>query len=293
MSLMFLNLFKNRQKGIGLLELAMALLILGLLLLMFQDVFKLFYDVDHRLEQLDKNRILKGSVETYLAVNSRLPCPDTDGNGQEDFASGSTQVCDSTSGGLPFDDLGVEQNDAWGNPYYYQVVSSADDSSAQHACSEASIFAKSGSIITGASENFYLCEDTNEFACSRDGTGNDLGVSGACTPTGWLQNASLELTEPPYFSLFTPATSELTVNDESGSKYSEDVLAVIISWGANGDEVNISNCPSSLPAGEEQNCNSTSDGVFVNTTTGLNSDYLVIISLSQAKRAVVQSRRFK
>ncbi len=54
------------------------------------------------------------------ATNRYLPCPDTDGDGRENRVSGTT--CDAYHGLLPWVDLGVAPQDAWGNRLRYAVV---------------------------------------------------------------------------------------------------------------------------------------------------------------------------
>ena len=295
---------KKTSSGFSLLELAMALVMLGIFLVMFQGVFKQLFIVDHRLIQIEKNRILQGSIETYLSVNSRLPCPDTDDDGREDFDSSSSNVCDADHGGLPFDDFGVEQHDAWGNPYFYQVLPSADDTGLRHLCTPNTVYASSGPIETtyAASGNLFVhCSTTNELACSN---------TGACPDSGsWNTNAELTVANAPFFSLFTPyatSSNDIELFQEVGYDYSagtgttaaEQVIALVVSYGANGDEAYFYDssqqvCPSSLPDIEKANCDADSDYQFVKTQTGLNRDYLIPITLTQAKKAVIQSRRFR
>ncbi|CAN8138791.1 hypothetical protein THIOSC15_1120007 [uncultured Thiomicrorhabdus sp.] len=106
-------------KGFSLLELSIALIILGLIIILFDGVFKLVVETDERLEQIYESRKVKDALETYLAVNSRLPCPDRDtavgdgiSDGYEDIVStnatgdiGTTDddvsYCRYSSGGLP------------------------------------------------------------------------------------------------------------------------------------------------------------------------------------------------
>lgn len=56
-----------------------------------------------------------------------LPCPDTDGDGMENRTG---TACASVEGDLPWVDLGVAENDSWGNHYRYRVSSLFSDSAA-------------------------------------------------------------------------------------------------------------------------------------------------------------------
>lgn len=290
---------KQHLHGFSLLELALALVILGIFLVMFNGVFKQSFQVDHRMVQIENNRKLTGSIETYLSVNSRLPCPDTNGDGREDISS---NICDSDHGGLPFDDLGVAQYDAWGNGYFYQVLPDVDASGDRHVCNVNSVFASDGPISTSfasSGNRFQRCATSNELACDN---------SGSCSGS-WSSDPNIAITKAPFYSLFTPYASsgnDMEVFEEAGFNLSAGtgslaatrVLAVIISYGANGDEAYFynssnKNCPSTLSDTEKANCDGDSDYQFVKTETGLNRDYVVPITLTQAKAAVINTRKFR
>lgn len=54
------------------------------------------------------------------STNRRLPCPDIEGDGTESLNSSGTE-CATSSGFLPWVDLGVANQDAWGNHLRYEV----------------------------------------------------------------------------------------------------------------------------------------------------------------------------
>ena len=61
----------------------------------------------------------------FAVTNARLPCPDTNGDGQEDRGLGPVapnRVCDVPLGNLPWSDLGVPQFDSWGRLFIYRVT---------------------------------------------------------------------------------------------------------------------------------------------------------------------------
>jgi hypothetical protein len=67
-------------------------------------------------------------LQGYLSVNKRLPCPDTNGNGQENRDDNSSPAvftddsCLAYQGNLPYVTLGiVSDKDVWKNRLYYGV----------------------------------------------------------------------------------------------------------------------------------------------------------------------------
>ncbi len=59
------------------------------------------------------------AMDGYLATAYRLPCPDVDGDGQEDLVAGD---CSAYVGDIPYLTVGLfNGNDAWGNPLRYSV----------------------------------------------------------------------------------------------------------------------------------------------------------------------------
>jgi type II secretory pathway pseudopilin PulG len=63
----------------------------------------------------------------YAMANGRLPCPDTDGDGNENARTLADPASDGCAGGvyvgtLPWATLGVAQVDAWGNRFRYRVT---------------------------------------------------------------------------------------------------------------------------------------------------------------------------
>ncbi|QKI88549.1 type II secretion system protein [Thiomicrorhabdus xiamenensis] len=278
---------KRLIKGFSLLEMAIALVVLGILIMSFNTVFKLVFDTDHRVQQIYESQKVQDALETFLAVNSRLPCPDTDDDGYEEF---NGLVCSSAEGGLPYNELGIKEWDAWGNLYFYRIISSAANPAGytNQVCHAASVFGVSGAID---STDLKICTSTNEVVC--DATPD----SALCNGGSW-DAATVNGDYPPYFSIYTPpANDALTVTADNGDIEDSNVVAVAISWGANGDEAyyyNAANkqCPGSLSANEQENCDGTNT-TFVKTTIGLDRDYVIPITLDQAKKAVIASRRFK
>lgn len=67
---------------------------------------------------------IKEALYGYAMGNGALPCPDKNGDGEQDFASPATTPpsCDDVEGWLPWQTLGVDRGDAWGFRFRYRVT---------------------------------------------------------------------------------------------------------------------------------------------------------------------------
>jgi prepilin-type N-terminal cleavage/methylation domain-containing protein len=98
----------NTNRGFTLVELAVVLIIVGLVL------GSLFVPISAQVSQaqsLETRRDLldiKEALLGYALINGKLPCPDTTGTA-------------STEGNLPWSTLGFKAKDAWGQPFRYRV----------------------------------------------------------------------------------------------------------------------------------------------------------------------------
>lgn len=122
------NMKKNTitaQSGFSLIELAVVLVIVGILVGGFIGTLESRIDSSRQVEtkkSLDDIRTaLYGFAMSQTPV--RLPCPDNDNNGLEDVNAG-TGRCDvlTTLGNLPWATLGLKRGDAWSSTYSYWVA---------------------------------------------------------------------------------------------------------------------------------------------------------------------------
>lgn len=114
-----------KQRGFSLIEMAVVLVIVGLLvtgllLPLSAQIDQRNYNETQR-ELSDIREALIGFSLSNAAANGSpyLPCPDTNGDGFEDRLAG---VCANAVAGLPWATLGLGRLDRWSNPYIYRVT---------------------------------------------------------------------------------------------------------------------------------------------------------------------------
>jgi len=116
---------KLNQTGFTLVEMAIVLVIVGLLISGLLIPLGVQRDVkdyaETRAELTEIREALIGFALSHSATdgNPYLPCPDTDGDGNENRAAG---VCSTVSGVFPWVTLGLGQTDNWYNQYLYRVT---------------------------------------------------------------------------------------------------------------------------------------------------------------------------
>lgn len=118
----------KRHAGFTLLEMAIALVIIGLMLgglmmpLLARQDQRNLAETQRQLALI--RSALTGFAASHRAADSRpyLPCPDSTGDGSEDRDSDSG-ACSATGneGGLPWMDLGLGRSDGWGRGFRYRV----------------------------------------------------------------------------------------------------------------------------------------------------------------------------
>jgi prepilin-type N-terminal cleavage/methylation domain-containing protein len=112
---------KNYKSGFTLVEMAIVLVVVGLLVtamfapLSAQRDLKDYSQVRADLEQI------KEALYGYAIVNGSLPCPDINDDGIADIAGCGTASSSSTGGNLPWVTLGVQGKDPWSRFYQYRV----------------------------------------------------------------------------------------------------------------------------------------------------------------------------
>jgi len=127
-------IMKNRyqQHGFTLIELAIVLVIVGVLVGGFISTLASRIDHTRKSETADELEDIKQAMMAYAFVNGNLPCPDCDavgGNclaadvndGVADFVGGAACKEAQAAGNVPWVTLGLGRSDAWGTRYRYAV----------------------------------------------------------------------------------------------------------------------------------------------------------------------------
>ena len=112
------------QKGFTLLEIVIALSVMGLLTVFLANSIKTVTNHDDYQANKSFMSEVKLALLTFVQVNGYMPCPDTDGDGRENRAA---PLCAANVGTLPYQDIGVKAVDKWNNSLYYAVHSDASD----------------------------------------------------------------------------------------------------------------------------------------------------------------------
>jgi len=122
---------KNCQSGFTLLEMAMVMVVLGLLIggsLIPLSIQMEKKDRDATVRQLQD---MREALIGFALSNGRLPCPDIDGDGVGDGAV----TCFNAEGDFPWVDMGLGRMDAWGQAFTYRVSNDFADASDGTGCS--------------------------------------------------------------------------------------------------------------------------------------------------------------
>ncbi|MEQ1813490.1 MAG: prepilin-type N-terminal cleavage/methylation domain-containing protein [Candidatus Nitrotoga sp.] len=134
--------FKKYQAGFSLIELAIVLLVIGLLL------GGLIPTISSQIEQQRANETrkqleeIKQALTGFVIAYGRLPCADTNADGNEDTPC---IVAVTTEGQLPWKTLGVVEQDAWQQVWRYRVDQN---------------FSKAFTLTTGFFDNLIVQNNT-------------------------------------------------------------------------------------------------------------------------------------
>jgi len=111
--------FCNMHAGFTLIEMAIVLIIVGLLMAAFLTPLGVQRDLRDYSETKVRLEQIRESLYGYAMINGKLPCPTTTANPADNVNYGhSDATCLITAGAgvLPWKDLGVREVDAWGEP---------------------------------------------------------------------------------------------------------------------------------------------------------------------------------
>ena len=136
---------KKNIFGFTLVEMAMVLVIVGLLLGGMMPVLSAQMESRRINETRTSMEEIQGALAGFAIANGRLPCPADPAiaTGQAGAGAERTPPCtnSNSTGVLPWATLGVDETDAWGNRYTYRVSSDFADAigSATYGCTPGTV----------------------------------------------------------------------------------------------------------------------------------------------------------
>jgi prepilin-type N-terminal cleavage/methylation domain-containing protein len=111
---------KKHRSGFTLVELAIVLVIVGLLISAFLTPLAAQLEQSRNAEVRRDLLEIKEALLGFAIINGQLPCPDTDGNGTDDGCA-NTNATSTSGGNVPWATLNTKQLDPWGRRYRYHV----------------------------------------------------------------------------------------------------------------------------------------------------------------------------
>ncbi|MDG4811703.1 prepilin-type N-terminal cleavage/methylation domain-containing protein [Hydrogenovibrio sp. 3SP14C1] len=283
--------------GFTLIEMAFALLLIGLILGSGLSFFGVFHEVENSKVAERQMLEIKQAMLTYLKVNKHLPCPDTDQDGKENRKeSGGVLVCRDREGQLPSRDLGVPREDVWHNPFYYRVNARSENKKyINDLCQSASVFGQAGARTLPSQSG--ICDTSHIFYCHCSSAKTD----GACVGNCRFSEDPRPGDFSPYFIVETPpngvdeadSLKNMKVIDEKQEEIDNGIVAMVVSFGKNGLQT-WQNCQSATASGteERENCDGDQSGVFQINRSDVMDDYLIWLNMYDAKQALLEVRGF-
>lgn len=248
-----------KKNGFTLVEVSIAILILGMLLAgvsFYVENKNNHTKIAYTLEAAKK---IEKVMYAHLLINGRLPCPASfDGNNEENEENeerGGDDECETTVGFLPTNTLDLEVRDGWGNPFFYQINDKAtEENYNEDICHAATIFAGEGED-DDLPDGFGICTATKKAYCNG---GCAAACSGGCYTPGESDD-EIDDENPPFFHFSTSTQAQsgnggvigsATANPSGNIRILADCtgagctnktvnstsVAVVISFGSNGDK---------------------------------------------------------
>ncbi len=161
-------------RGFTLIELAIVILILGLLLGSLIIPLQAKIEIQRRETTTTSLEAVREALLGFAVINRRLPCPDTNGDGLEDAGACNQE------GQIPWSTLGIERFDAWGRVFRYRVENNYTTAPIQDPPDTASnlvVRDRNNTALTGSNPDAVAAII---FSCGGDGRPNaDNDANGA------------------------------------------------------------------------------------------------------------------
>ncbi len=243
----------KQQKGSLMVDAAIGIMIVGVLLIGVLWVYQPTENARQDLEQAHQ------ALKTFLKINGRLPCPDTDLDGLENRNGNN---CSSHYGTLPWVMLGLREKAVKVRDSYflYQVHKRAKTSdNIGDICDPATLFAPvSASYTLPASTDTYQLYDEYGFACTKQSNG---GIwSNASTDPRSPGSAHMHLATPPVGTDNAGSAGKLTLERTDGTVLSDVAVYAIVAfgdhsplWTADG-EIEATACDNRPHPAQQENC---------------------------------------
>ncbi len=164
--------------GFSLVEMAIVLLVLGLLLGSVLGPLSSRI-VNERIKSTNNTLVqIQDAIIGFAILNKRLPCPDTNGDGTEE------SNCNNTEGTIPWATIGVGRYDAWGRNFRFRIDNSFASTVADPPTTT------SGMSVQDRSNPINILTITNPnapiaiiFSCGSDGWPNGVNDANGVTNT--------------------------------------------------------------------------------------------------------------
>lgn len=172
-----------KNAGFSLIEMAVVLTIISILLMGLMPTITSQIEQQRRTDTRKQMDEIRSALIGFAVANGRLPCPDTNNDGLENFSATAVTVntVNSTSakinspcnggGTLPYNDLGVAKLDAFGSNYVYNVSplfagKNIGRYSATNAGGTLLYTQTAGGFLLTDSSNITVCAGTTNAATS-------------------------------------------------------------------------------------------------------------------------------
>lgn len=161
-----------RQSGFSLIELAVVLVIVGLLVGGGIAALDATTEQSRRSDQKRQLDEVREALYGFALARGRLPCPDTDWppNGDENAPGGN---CDEDVGTLPWQQLGLGRRNPWGQPLRYHVEPAFAEEPAE-ADGSAFDLDDDADLEVDDGEGEWIVRDTPAIVISFAGQGEQL-----------------------------------------------------------------------------------------------------------------------
>ena len=222
------------KQGFTLLELALVIAIIGIVLGGIFVGQGAFFESNKYQEDQRRLMDIKSALLHHVAVDGYLPCPDTDGDGQQNRTN---EACSDSQGFLPHADLKTHAVNAYSYPFFYAInTDSTDDTKINDEGSSASYF--------GASD------------CDPDNTAN--GNNPPCFNLKTPQTV-LPATDDAN-NLFVCGDDQTDCTSINHANLARFIPLIVVSFGKNSSETwgnstdGTPACPTTLSTREQTNC---------------------------------------